>query len=109
MRKRGDSADYGNTLVLGDMAFNLNNASGPVGANGVPRRLTLYAGPIETRNTLNADLGVFAQDSWTIKRLTLNYGVRHDHLHASVAAQHLPALASSCLIANFAAVDNVPS
>ena len=31
------------------------------------------------KNRMKADLGLFAQDQWTIKRLTLNYGVRFDY------------------------------
>ena len=39
------------------------------------------------------DLGVFAQDKWTIKRLTLSYGVRVDHFESYFPAQTLgPAL-----------------
>ena len=82
-RFRGNGADYNNLLVLGDMTYNL--------LNGVPRRVTLYATPIEFRNTVNADLGIFAQDSWRLDRLTLNYGVRYDYLNAGVPEQHLPA------------------
>ena len=37
------------------------------------------------------NLGIYAQDQWTIKRLTLNLGVRYDHLNASVPAQTRPA------------------
>ena len=36
-------------------------------------------------------MGIFAQDQWTIKRLTANYGVRLDFLNAMVEAQSLPA------------------
>ena len=33
-----------------------------------------------------ADLGLFAQDQWTIKRLTLNYGLRFDYFNGYVPA-----------------------
>jgi hypothetical protein len=82
-RWRGDSADYNNLLVLGDMTYTLRNGS--------PTSVTLYATPIEYRNNVRADLGIFAQDSWTLKQLTVNYGVRYDSLKANVPAQHLPA------------------
>ena len=36
------------------------------------------------------DGGVYAQDSWTIDRLTLNYGARLDFAKASVPAQPKP-------------------
>ena len=59
--------------------------------NGSPTSVTLYATPIEYHNNVKADLGIFAQDSWTLKQLTVNYGVRYDSLRANVPAQHLPA------------------
>ena len=37
------------------------------------------------------DLGFYAQDQWTIDRLTLNLGVRYDHVNAYVPAQTAPA------------------
>ena len=36
---------------------------------------------------MKAELGVFAQDQWTLKRLTLNYGLRWDYVHLDVPAQ----------------------
>ena len=35
---------------------------------------------------MNADLGLYAQDRWTIKRLTLNFGLRFDYFNGSVPA-----------------------
>ena len=45
------------------------------------------------RHTDNLDmaLGLFAQDSWTLDRLTLNLGIRYDHISASTPAQTRPA------------------
>ena len=37
------------------------------------------------------ELGFYAQDQWTIDRLTLNLGVRYDHINAYVPAQTAPA------------------
>ena len=39
---------------------------------------------------LNYDLGVYAQDSWTLDRLTLNGGVRFEWLNAEVGEQAAP-------------------
>ena len=44
--------------------------------NGVPDSVIVYNTPQRSREQLNADLGVYVQDSWTLKRLTLNPGVR---------------------------------
>ncbi len=35
----------------------------------------------------SSDLGIFVQDTWTRKRLTLNFGARFDHFNAEVPAQ----------------------
>ena len=36
---------------------------------------------------MNADLGMFIQDTWTTKRLTLSPGLRWDHFNSSIPAQ----------------------
>jgi len=59
--------------------------------NGVPTAVLEYNTPLVEKQDVNADDGVFAQDSWTRKRLTLNLGVRFDHLKISVPAQSNPA------------------
>ena len=42
--------------------------------NGVPNRVTQCTTPYLTKDrVLKADLGIYAQDQWTIKRLTLNW------------------------------------
>jgi hypothetical protein len=40
---------------------------------------------------MNYDIGAFAQDTWTLKRLTLNLGLRYEWLNASVLAAESPA------------------
>ena len=52
-------------------------------------------------------VGIFAQDQWTVKKMTLNLGVRYDSFNASVPAHHLPA-GPFVPARDFAAVDNVP-
>jgi carboxypeptidase family protein len=75
--------------------------------NGTPNQITEYANP-EWIENLNADLGIFAQDQWTVKRLTLNAGLRYDYFNASVPAQSLPA--TRFLPArSYAAVENIPN
>lgn len=87
------------TQVNGDMTLTL--------LNGIPRSVTAQATPFTSIQKLNADIGVFAQDQWTLNRLTLNVGVRWNYLHASVPAQHEPA-ARFVPERNFEAIDNVP-
>lgn len=52
----------------GDLRANFNN--------GVPFQAVILNTPVRFRDNLKADLGVYAQDSWAINRLTVNYGMR---------------------------------
>ena len=57
--------------------------------NGVPNQLTQRATPLDRSERQRLDLGVFAQDRWTVGRLTLSYGVRFDHFESYFPAQTL--------------------
>ena len=57
--------------------------------NGLPNQITERATPYHYATTMGADLGVYAQDRWTIKRLTLNLGVRFDYLDIYFPAESL--------------------
>ena len=59
--------------------------------NQVPTSITIWADPFYFKEHVNADLGLFAQDQWTIKRLTLNMGLRLDYINESVDPQQEPA------------------
>ncbi len=56
----------------------------------VPQSVTYYAGPL-LQSLRQSALAAFAQDQWTIGRLTLNYGLRLDVLKGWSPEQHLPA------------------
>ena len=79
-------------------------------AAGVPQFVTIQSPLAGWQNNLNYNLGIFAQDQWTLNRLTLNGGVRLDFLNESTepftAAPHrwLPNRNDS-----FDAVENVPN
>ena len=55
--------------------------------NGVPTQVTVFATPFAFTELLDANWGLFAQDQWTHKRLTVNAGVRLDMLENTVPAQ----------------------
>jgi hypothetical protein len=57
--------------------------------NGVPNQLTQQATPYEFFNRIGGEFGAFAQDKWTMKRLTLNVGVRYDTLDLHFPGTHL--------------------
>jgi hypothetical protein len=78
--------------------------------DGVPRQITQNATPLRFEEDMKANLGVFAQDQWTINRLTLNYGVRFDYQNMRVPEN---TLSPGPLVPNrnftFAPVENVPN
>ena len=55
--------------------------------NGVPNQITQVATPYGFVSNLGAELGVYAQDRWTIDRLTLNVGARFDYLNINFPEQ----------------------
>jgi hypothetical protein len=57
--------------------------------NSVPNQLTERTTPFDRSERQRMDLGVYAQDKWTLKRLTLSYGVRFDHFESYFPAQTL--------------------
>jgi hypothetical protein len=60
-----------------------------VNVAGVPTASTvsLTNSPFTRRENLNANLGLFAQDKWTLPRLTVTYGARFDYFNASTPEQ----------------------
>jgi hypothetical protein len=75
--------------------------------NGVPLSVNLSTAPYTEYQNVNADMGIFAQDKWTLRRLTITGGIRFEYFNASIPAQAEPA--SAFLPAHtFAAVNNVP-
>jgi len=59
--------------------------------NGAPVSVTQFANPFVFREKQNALLGLFAQDQWTMKRLTVNYGLRYDYVNTYVPEQRFGA------------------
>ena len=57
--------------------------------NGVPNRITMWANPSLQKDRAR-DLGIYAQDQWTIDNLTLNLGVRFEKHWGYSPAQVAP-------------------
>src|SRR5262249_55218294 len=107
-----DSSGYQRTKVIrnGD-----TSALTYVNVNGVPTAstATLTNSPYEHFENLNANLGIFAQDKWTLPRVTLTYGARYDYFNASAPAQsaaggRFMSAAAQTARANIAAVPCLP-
>ena len=75
---------------------------------GIPTTITQYARPLIDLEHLKAALGLYAQDRWTVNKLTLNYGVRFDYHNAYVPAQTLAAI-PFVAARNYDAISNVPN
>lgn len=73
-----------------------------------PIGLTELAAPGFATTNLKVNLGVYAQDQWTVRRFTINAGVRLDYLNAYSPAQTRPAGAYTPEF-TFGAVQNTPN
>ena len=56
---------------------------------GIPNQITQRTTPTESLSVMKAELGVYAQDKWTVKRMTLNLGLRFDYQSGYFPALHL--------------------
>jgi hypothetical protein len=73
-----------------------------------PFQVSVYNSPATAYQNVNTDLGAYAQDAWTMKKLTLHYGGRFEHFNASIPAESSPA--STWIGArNFPEVKDVPN
>jgi hypothetical protein len=59
--------------------------------NGVATQAQIYNSPVERFDQVHADVGVYGQDSWTLKRLTVNYGARYEHYATGIPVETSPA------------------
>jgi hypothetical protein len=57
--------------------------------NGVPNQITQRALPIFTQVNVDHNFAMYAQDKWTFRRVTANYGLRYDYFATSFPEQHL--------------------
>ncbi len=75
---------------------------------GIPTTITEYARPLIDNEHLKAALGLYAQDRWTVNRLTLNVGLRFDYHSAEVPVQNLAAI-PFVPARQYDAITNVPN
>ena len=55
--------------------------------NGKAFQAVILNTPVRFEDDLTADVGVYGQDSWTINRLTLNYGARWEYFASGIPAE----------------------
>ena len=68
-------------------SYSTTNDTSLVVLGGVPQSIVVYTTPYETDQQLNGALGLFAQDRWTLRRLTIDAGLRFDTLNWQINAQ----------------------
>src|SRR5262249_37213149 len=59
--------------------------------SGVPAQVIIHNTPQDSLQNMNADQGIYAQDNWTIGRLTINPGVRFEHFNGSFGGRSVAA------------------
>ena len=89
--------------------YDTNQAQTWTLSNGVPSSITEYARPLEDLEHLKAELGIYAQDRWTIKTLTINVGLRFDWHNAYVPAQDKPAITFVTVARHYDRINDVPN
>ncbi|HEX7794291.1 MAG TPA: TonB-dependent receptor [Vicinamibacterales bacterium] len=78
------------------------------GVTDIPFQVVVYNTPATGIQDVNSDFGAYAQDAWTMDRLTINYGARFEHLNASVPPESSPA--STWIDArNFPKIADIPN
>ena len=55
--------------------------------NGRPDSVRVHNTPVRSEEFLNGDIGIYAQDSWTVRRLTVNAGVRLERFEGQISDQ----------------------
>ncbi len=70
-----------------DIRLNINGDLIQQYRNGIPTSVNIINTPFNNEVDVKADLGLFIQDTWTTKRLTISPGLRFDHFNSSIPAQ----------------------
>jgi Carboxypeptidase regulatory-like domain len=77
-------------------------------SNGVPNQITQRAFPYQAITNLDNDLGLYAQDRWTLNRLTLQGAIRFDYFATSFPEQTVgPSELTPTRNITFPAQDNI--
>jgi hypothetical protein len=77
--------DDENSFIPNDLTYQFRN--------GVPASLIQWASPFVYRSRIHS-MALYAQDQWTIRRLTVNYGGRFDYFRGETLPESIPATQS---------------
>ncbi len=81
--KAGANWTYGDYVL----EYDINGDLVQLYRNGVPDSVRVYNTPVRANEYLNANLGMFVQDAWTINRMTLNVGARFERFVGQIKNQ----------------------
>jgi hypothetical protein len=103
--KFGVVSEWGSTYTedsraIGNMTYTFQNGS--------PTQITIINGPNSTFPRFHR-MGYFAQDQWTVKRFTVNAGVRLDHNVESIGGNQISGPNAYAPFQRWPGVDNVPN
>jgi hypothetical protein len=76
--------------------------------SGVASLVNVLNTPFNNEVDVNADLGIFVQDTWTTRRLTISPGIRFDHFNSSIPAQ-TEAAGRFVPVRQFDAITDIPN
>lgn len=93
---------------LKDIRNGVNGDLNQLYRNGVPFAVQILNTPSYSEGDVNADLGVYVQDSWTRNRFTLSPGLRWDYFNGSLPEQ-IAAAGRFVPERRFPAQDNLPN
>jgi carboxypeptidase family protein len=91
-----------------DIRLNINGDLIQQYRSGVASFVNILNTPFNNEVDVNADLGVFVQDTWTTRRLTISPGIRFDHFNSSIPAQTEGA-GRFVPVRQFDAIENIPN
>ncbi|MBM3777499.1 MAG: TonB-dependent receptor [Acidimicrobiia bacterium] len=94
--------------TLGQSSGELNDPPVQYGLrNGLPAQITEWASPFFSRSSTR-QLSLFAQDQWTVRRVTLNLGLRFEHRVGTAEAVRIEA-GMFRAAADFPEVSDIPN
>ena len=87
----GHALKTGFTMVLGTYEQTSRSVGNQTFAalSGVPTSVTYQGTPVLAINRLRPNLGIYGQDQWTLKQLTLNAGLRLDWFRSDYPDQNV--------------------
>jgi hypothetical protein len=86
------AAKVGFSLIMGRYRIDSYNIGDVLftALNGEPTAVDYRGTPIRQENRVRPSVGIFAQDQWTLKRLTMNMGLRFDYFRSDYPEQTVP-------------------